>query len=39
MQMNDYEREHSEFVRRHGADCTVLLKTDGAFPLEKLTVG
>ncbi len=35
MQMNDYEREHSEFVRRHGADCTVLLKTDGAFPLEK----
>ena len=35
MQMNDYEREHSEFVRRHGAECTVLLKTDGAFPLEK----
>ena len=32
--MNDYEREHSEFVRSHGAECTVLLKSDGTFPLE-----
>ena len=32
--MNDYEREHSEFLRRFGAECAVLLKTDGAFPLE-----
>ena len=35
MEMNEYEREHSAFVRSHGADCTVLLKSDGSFPLEK----
>ena len=35
MQMNEYEREHSAFVRSHGAECTVLLKSDGTFPLEK----
>ncbi len=35
MQMNDYEREHAAFVRTHGAECTVLLKSDGSFPLEK----
>ena len=35
MQTEAYEREHSEFVRRHGAECTVLLKSDGSFPLEK----
>ena len=34
MQMNDYEREHSEYVRSHGGECTVLLKSDGTFPLE-----
>ena len=31
--MNDYEREHNEILRRLGAECAVLLKTDGAFPL------
>ncbi len=31
--MNEYEREHNEILRRYGAECTVLLKTDGAFPL------
>ena len=32
--MNDYEKEHNEFLRRSGAECAVLLKTDGAFPLD-----
>ena len=32
--MSDYEREHNEILRRFGAECAVLLKTDGAFPLE-----
>lgn len=32
--MNDYEKEHNELLRRSGAECTVLLKTDGSFPLE-----
>ena len=31
--MNDYEREHNEIMRRLGAECAVLLKSDGAFPL------
>ena len=31
--MEVYEREHIEMLRGHLADCTVLLKTDGAFPL------
>ena len=31
--MNDYEREHSEILRRFGAECAVLLKADGSFPL------
>ena len=31
--MNDYEREHNEILRRFGAECAVLLKTDGSFPL------
>ncbi|MBQ9374336.1 MAG: glycoside hydrolase family 3 C-terminal domain-containing protein [Oscillospiraceae bacterium] len=35
MQTEAYEREHSEFIRRHGAECTVLLKSDGSFPLKK----
>ena len=35
MQMNEYEREHSTFVRSHGAECTVLLRSDGSFPLEE----
>ncbi len=32
--MNDYEREHNELLRRLGAECAVLLKSNGAFPLE-----
>ena len=32
--MNDYEREHGEILRRSGAECTVLLKSDGTFPLD-----
>ena len=32
--MNDYEREHSELLRRFGAECAVLLKSDGSFPLD-----
>ena len=32
--MNDYEREHNEIMRRFGAECAVLLKSDGSFPLE-----
>ena len=31
--MNDYEREHSAISRRLGAECAVLLKSDGSFPL------
>ncbi len=31
--MNDYEREHSAFLRRFGAGCAVLLRSDGRFPL------
>ena len=33
--MNDYEREHNAFLRRHGAECAVLLRSDGAFPLSE----
>lgn len=32
--MFDREKERNEFLRRYGAECAVLLKTDGAFPLE-----
>ena len=32
--MKDYEREHSEILRRFGAECAVLLKSDGTFPLD-----
>jgi len=32
--MNEYEREHSGILRRFGAECTVLLKSDGSFPLD-----
>ena len=31
--MNDYEREHSAVVRRAGAECAVLLRSRGDFPL------
>ena len=32
--MNEYEREHNRILRRFGAECTVLLKSDDTFPLE-----
>ena len=32
--MNDYEKKHNEIVRTFGAECAVLLKSDGAFPLD-----
>ncbi|MBR6350796.1 MAG: glycoside hydrolase family 3 C-terminal domain-containing protein [Firmicutes bacterium] len=32
--MNDYEKEHSDILRRFGAECAVLLKRDVAFPLD-----
>ena len=32
--MNDYEREHNQIMRSLGAECAVLLKSDGAFPLD-----
>ena len=31
--MNDYEREHNAVLRHAGAECAVLLKSNGAFPL------
>ena len=33
--MNQYEMEHNAILRRSGAECTVLLKSDGSFPLDK----
>lgn len=35
MQLNDYEIRHNTFLRENGAECTVLLKKDGHFPLAK----
>jgi len=35
MELYDYERKHSAFVRENGAECTVLLKKDGSFPLKQ----
>ena len=35
MQEEAYEREHSAFVRSRGAECTVLLRSDGTFPVEE----
>ena len=34
--MADYELRHIEALRKDLAGCTVLLKKDGSFPLEKL---
>lgn len=34
MEMFEYEKKHMEFVRNSLAECTVLLKKDGKFPLE-----
>lgn len=35
MKLNDYEIRHNGILRRHGAECTVLLKKDGRFPLRQ----
>ena len=35
MQINDYEKEHLNRLRAGLAECTVLLKSNGDFPLEK----
>ena len=32
--MYEYEKEHNEILRRFGAECAVLLKSDGTFPLD-----
>ena len=32
--MQQYERLHQEIVAKNAAECTVLLKSDGAFPLD-----
>ena len=34
MELLDYERDHLEKLRGNLAECTVLLKSDGSFPLE-----
>ena len=35
MQLYEYEKKHLAYLRGHLAECTVLLKSNGAFPLEK----
>lgn len=35
MKLYDYEREHIKALRKLNAECTVLLKKDGSFPLDK----
>ncbi len=32
--MTDYEKEHAGFLRKNGSECTVLLKSDGRFPID-----
>ncbi len=34
--MQQYEKDHQELVVKNAAECTVLLKTDGKFPLENV---
>ena len=34
MELFDYEKKHADYVRAHLGECTVLLKSNGAFPLE-----
>lgn len=34
MKLYDYEKKHLEQLRKHLAECTVLLKSNGDFPLE-----
>ena len=35
MNLNEYEIRHNAYLRENGAECTVLLKKDGNFPLKK----
>ena len=35
MEQHDYERLHLEMLRPHLAECMVLLKKDGSFPLKE----
>ena len=35
MQLNDYEIKHNETVRKAAPECTLLLRSDGSFPLKK----
>lgn len=35
MKLLEYEQKHSAIVRENGAECTVLLKKDGHFPLQE----
>lgn len=35
MELFDYEKKHLELLRSQLGECTVLLKTNGAFPLDK----
>ena len=34
-QLNEYEIQHAQTVRKLSAECTVLLKKDGHFPLKE----
>lgn len=35
MKLNEYEIKHNTYLRKNGAECTVLLKKDGDFPLKE----
>lgn len=35
MGLNDYEKRHNRILRKYGAECTVLLRKDGHFPIER----
>lgn len=35
MKLNEYEIRHNTYLRKNGAECTVLLKKDGNFPLKE----
>ena len=35
MGLYEYEKRHNRILRKLGAECTVLLKKDGSFPIEK----
>ena len=34
MELNSYEIKHNDYLRSNGAECTVLLKKDGSFPVK-----